>query len=150
MLTAGTAWALVLLVIVVALAIVSVYMIRHTKKSRYQTMSGWTIVLMFCGVFLAGIALFTFPQLPQYHVLDQHTGKVVKVAQRVITDGSEKANLTKEIAFWMEGETEAYYTTDLRLTNLTEGQMLTVQRWDTWVYGGENYWKTIYVSAPVG
>lgn len=150
MLTAGTAWALVLLIIVVALAIVSVYMIRHTKMSRYQTTSGWALILLICGVFVAGIAFGTFPQLPQYHVLDQHTGKVVKVAQRIITADTEKANLTKEIAFWMEGETEAYYTDDVRLTNLTEGQTLTIQRWDTWVYGGENYWKTIYVSAPIG
>ena len=150
MLTAGTAWALVLLIIVVALAIVSVYMIRHTKMSRYQTTSGWALILLICGVFVAGIAFGTFPWQPQYHVMELHTGKIVRVEQRLVTDGSSKTNITKELAFWMDGEREAYYTDDLRLTNLTEGQTLTVQRWDTWVYGGENYWKTVYVSAPVG
>ncbi len=150
MLTAGTAWALILFSLGITAIVVSVIMIYRINNGRYGDEAGWIVAIIIGAIVIIGAAIGTFPWQPQYHVMELHTGKIVRVEQRLVTDGSSKANITKELAFWMDGEREAYYTDDLRLTNLTEGQTLTVQRWDTWVYGGENYWKTVYVSAPVG
>ena len=150
MLTAGTAWALILFSLGITAIVVSVIMIYRINNGRYGDEAGWIVAIIIGAIVIIGAAIGTFPWQPQYHVMELHTGKIVRVEQRLVTDGSSKANITKELAFWMDGEREASYTDALRLTTPTEGQTLTVQRWDTWVYGGENYWKTVYVSAPVG
>lgn len=153
MLTAGSIVALVFFVISIGVICVAIWAFRKRAKGddwldTYGFVA-WTASAV-GALMLVPVLIGTFPWLPQYHVLETHAGKVVKVEARIITDGSKSANLTKEMAFWLEGETNAYHTTDLRLNGLKAGQTLTVQRWDTWVYGGQNYWQTLYVSAPEG
>lgn len=151
MLTAGSAWALFWFIIGVAALIVAIWATHRYKKDTGSDFGVGAVIAWVVGAVIVIPALiFTFPWLPQYHVLEMHTGKVVKVEARVVTDGNKYANITKEIAFWMEGETEAYVTNDVRLTDLKAGETLTVNRWDQWVYGGQNFWNVLYVSAPQG
>lgn len=150
MLTAGSAWALVFFLAAIGTVIGCGYALFRNRKDKYHETFGLTVATVIGAVVAIGISIGTFPWAFQYHVMELHTGKVVRVEQRLITDDSSKANLTKEIAFWMEGEPRAYITEDVRLTGLKPGQTLTVNQHIKWNYGGEDSIDIIYVSAPVG
>lgn len=150
MLTAGTVWALIFFLAAIGIVIGCGYVLFRNRKDKYYETFGLTIATVIGAVVAIGIAIGTFPWALQYHVMELHTGKVVKVEQRLVTEDSGKTNLTKEIAFWMEGEPRAYITEDVRLTGLKPNQTLTVNQYAKWNYGGEDNMFIVYVSAPVG
>ncbi|MEO5949744.1 MAG: hypothetical protein ABIP74_05045 [Candidatus Saccharimonas sp.] len=149
MLTSGSIWAIIWFVLTLALVSWGIWAVRRKKRDRYDDLASIGVfALVIGGIAAIGILIFTFPWLPQYHVMESHTGTVAKVEKRVVTDGNKYANITKEIAFWMDGESEAYITDDVRLTSVNEGQTLTLNRWKHFVYGGQEYWNVLYVSSP--
>lgn len=98
--------------------------------------------------FVMGTAtlLFSYPYSLEYHTLEHHSGTVSKVERRIVTDGSESANITREVAFWFEGEELAYGTTDIRLNGVKPGDVVELRRQLNWNYGGVDHWDVKFLD----
>ncbi len=146
MLPAESIGWLIFFVIALAIFAFGVTVLRADRRSGVESFG--ILLTVGSGLVLVAMLGAAHPFPARYHMLELHTGKVVKVEQRVVTDGGEYANMTKEVAFWLDGERNAYITEDVRLTSLKDGQAITLRRQASWNYGGEDTWHVTYVQAP--
>lgn len=122
--------------------------IAGVKLHKYDDLGPLPVALVGICIFLIGLVVgCLFPWAPSYHTMERHSGEIVRVEQRYVTDGSSATNITKEMAFWLSGEKEAYQTDDIRFQGLKAGDFVEIRRQKHWVYGGQNYWNATLLDA---
>lgn len=145
LLSGGFIVALIVLVLAIGGIIGGIVWNEHDEGGYWgpvpASLTGVSITLV------ALLAIGLFPWTPSYHTLQEHSGQIVRVEQRYVTDGTKSANITKEMAFWLSGEKEAYQTDDIRFQGLKAGDFVEIRRQKHWVYGGQNYWNATLLDA---